>query len=720
LRPICRIAFLASVVSLTFGRSSSIAGGAASAGASGAIVVRVVDAMGTSRSDVAINLLHYNSDWRYWQRADRDIRTDERGIAEYNGLSSNNSYVVRATTNDGLVGYRAFLFSGDELRHEVDLKIERPVATSIRARDDDGNPVAGARIWSLEHTGSNGSTTLNWQSLQACDLAIETSSRDGELKLPALPPGTVDLTLIHREFAPTEVNGVEIGKPAAADATFSRGVKLTFRMRMDGNETSVDSILLDLRYSPFDHPSTLIGRLTELSNDGVATLTVAAGKYHWLRLRHPEYVVTPIYSEQYGRTLADKSEPFELRPGQDTFTFHLKRKVKVGGLVVDETTGQPAAGEDIEAQMSTGKVEGPFARFADEWTHVGWGETDENGEYEVELAEGRARITFSSQGKIGKPEYHELQVTSQGANSAPDFVVGFMPKVRGVVHDANGQPLPQVVVRFRGSILAYAVEPAITDDAGRFELAPPWIPEDLQSHDRLPAQSLVAFHPAEPLYAHRVVELDRPETLSDVVLQMAPQNFDSLIARFPADLNAWQRGEIPAEDKARLSSISLFGKPAPELDAAHWLNTNNSVRSLADFRGKYVLLQFWTTWCGPCHADMPGVKLLDKLYRDKGLVVIGVHDNSMPLSAIEADVAKEMLEYPIAVDHPDGRIMKRYKEHGISGFPSYLLIGPDGTVIKDDRTVAGPTLRSFKIEIVRELFMPKHSQPADETAKVER
>ncbi len=77
----------------------------------------------------------------------------------------------------------------------------------------------------------------------------------------------------------------------------------------------------------------------------------------------------------------------------------------------------------------------------------------------------------------------------------------------------------------------------------------------------------------------------------------------------------------------------------------------------------------------------------------------------MPLEAIKKDAEKEKLTYPIVVDYPDGRILASYKAHGISGYPSYVLIGPDGNVMLDDSTIAGPTLRSFKIEIIRELLL---------------
>jgi thiol-disulfide isomerase/thioredoxin len=187
---------------------------------------------------------------------------------------------------------------------------------------------------------------------------------------------------------------------------------------------------------------------------------------------------------------------------------------------------------------------------------------------------------------------------------------------------------------------------------------------------------------------------------------MIPQSFDSLVIGYPEELTPRARGIIPPEEKEQLAAISLIGKPAPELDGVVWLNTDKPKMTLADFRGKYVLLQFWTTWCGPCHRDMPNIKLIHDLYEDKGLVVVGFHNNSSPLDAIKKDVAEQGLKYPIVVDHPDGRILASYNEHGVSGYPSYVLIGPDGKVLCDD-TVAGPNLHIFKIEIIRKILMTR-------------
>ena len=130
--------------------------------------------------------------------------------------------------------------------------------------------------------------------------------------------------------------------------------------------------------------------------------------------------------------------------------------------------------------------------------------------------------------------------------------------------------------------------------------------------------------------------------------------------------------------------------------------------SLADFRGKYVLLEFWTTWCGPCHRDMPKVKLAYDLYKDQGLVVIGVHDNSTPLDGIKQDVAEQGLSYPIVVDRPDGRILASYKPLGVIGYPTYILIGPDGNVVEDP-TGTARGFHMYLLEILRQKLMSPSS-----------
>jgi thiol-disulfide isomerase/thioredoxin len=163
---------------------------------------------------------------------------------------------------------------------------------------------------------------------------------------------------------------------------------------------------------------------------------------------------------------------------------------------------------------------------------------------------------------------------------------------------------------------------------------------------------------------------------------------------------------VSYEDRKSRALLSRGGHTAPELDGAIWLNSEKPEMRLADFRGKFVLLQFWTTWCGPCHADMPKLKIANELYKDKGLVIIGVHDNSTPIDAIKQDVAAQKLPYPIVVDHQDGRILDAYKALGVDSYPTYFLIAPDGTIVGDP-TGSNSGLRIYMLEILRQKLMTR-------------
>jgi thiol-disulfide isomerase/thioredoxin len=637
----------------------------------------------------------------------REAKTDSTGIARVERLSSEDVYyVVRARNRDGLVGYHDCTLSATKSRQKVDVTVLQPVIAAIHLRDESGSPVSGASIWSIMHSGVNGSMPFDPQGLISVGgLANNSSDKSGELLLPELPGGRIDIKLIHPDYAPIELKGLVLDKSARVEATMSRGVRLTLLVKNQSNGVPIKGLMINLQHVPYENPSTLYGPIPDQAQDGTVQLTVAAGKYISLRLTHPDYFITPEYLSLVGHGLADKREYFEIGPGNDEFTFQLHRKVKVHGRALDAATGKPISDVTVMGDLHSDVNEGPFARFARD-SQAGYVETNERGEFEIDLAAGRASISIAS-GHYVWPTRYRIDVAADGSTVAPDILVKSAPKIRGVVQDQRGKPLAGAVVRFRGSELNNACSSVVTDAQGRFELSPPFIPTDWKTEEPRPTQTIVAFHPYEPLGAEAGINLDESTSLGSIVLQLKPQDYGTLVTGYPEELTPWERGIIPPDEKDHLAALSLVGKPAPELDGAAWLNTEKPKMSLADFRGKFVLLQFWTTWCGVCHWDMPRVKLARDLYKDKGLVVIGVHDNSMPLEAIKEDAAKNGMSYPIVVDQPDGRILASYKGRGFQGFPSFILIGPDGRVVKDDQTVAGPDLFSFKTEIIRQHLMTR-------------
>jgi thiol-disulfide isomerase/thioredoxin len=126
---------------------------------------------------------------------------------------------------------------------------------------------------------------------------------------------------------------------------------------------------------------------------------------------------------------------------------------------------------------------------------------------------------------------------------------------------------------------------------------------------------------------------------------------------------AWE-GNGPVRGR----SVSI-GKPA----AAFQLNDlAGSQVSLADFKGKVVLLDFWATWCGPCRATMPEVEKLQQEHPDD-FVLLAVNLGDSP-EQVERYVKMQNLQSRVLLD-PDSRTGVAY---GVQSIPMQVIIDKEG------------------------------------------
>lgn len=99
--------------------------------------------------------------------------------------------------------------------------------------------------------------------------------------------------------------------------------------------------------------------------------------------------------------------------------------------------------------------------------------------------------------------------------------------------------------------------------------------------------------------------------------------------------------------------------------------------SLADFRGKFVLLNYWATWCPPCVQEMPSLQGLAKRFKGRPLVVLGISLDAEGAAKVKPFLKKLGITFPIALD-PASRVSAAY---GARELPATFLIDPQGRVV---------------------------------------
>lgn len=118
--------------------------------------------------------------------------------------------------------------------------------------------------------------------------------------------------------------------------------------------------------------------------------------------------------------------------------------------------------------------------------------------------------------------------------------------------------------------------------------------------------------------------------------------------------------------------------------------------SLSDYvgKGKYTLVDFWASWCGPCRGETPVIAEIYNQYKNKGLQVLGVAVWDQP-DATKKAIEELNITWPQILNANDIPT----KKYGINGIPHIILFGPDGTIVA--RNLRGDQMKA-KIKEVME------------------
>jgi len=129
------------------------------------------------------------------------------------------------------------------------------------------------------------------------------------------------------------------------------------------------------------------------------------------------------------------------------------------------------------------------------------------------------------------------------------------------------------------------------------------------------------------------------------------------------------------------------GKSAPEISV---LDLNDKTVKLSDFRGKVVMLRFWSTGCRVCVKGMPALNEFNKKYEDRGLVLLAVNKGESK-ERVEQFIRKLNISYPVLLDPA----LIAAAKYGVTAVPTTVFIDRKGTAGK---VILGEMMEEFEKE----------------------
>ena len=177
-------------------------------------------------------------------------------------------------------------------------------------------------------------------------------------------------------------------------------------------------------------------------------------------------------------------------------------------------------------------------------------------------------------------------------------------------------------------------------------------------------------------------------------------------ASAPADTSAMAglppEARTPAARRGEASSSAWLEIPAPVVP---FRSLGGDTVSLAEFRGRVVVLNFWGTWCPPCRREIPGLEALQRRIEGHGATVVGLAIDSGTPASVRAWTRAHGMTYPIWLGDT-GTAVRYYQT---MGFPTTLLVDADGVI---RRRYLGPQTEAHLLDDLRGLGVDVPEPPA--------
>lgn len=121
------------------------------------------------------------------------------------------------------------------------------------------------------------------------------------------------------------------------------------------------------------------------------------------------------------------------------------------------------------------------------------------------------------------------------------------------------------------------------------------------------------------------------------------------------------------------------GNPSPKF--VDYENYKGGANSLDDFKGKYVYIDVWATWCGPCKAEIPFLKEIEEDFQDKNIEFVSISVDMRPDHQKWRDMIVEKEMGGVQLFANDAFNSKFITDYQIRGIPQFILLDPEGRIV---------------------------------------
>ena len=662
---------------------------------------------------------------------------DESGVAETTNQSGSatlknlpaDQYLTVVVEADGFapVCQDTELSAGEQ--RTVTFKLSKPRFGTLRVTGPDGEPIVGVVLSELSYKDSYGNAHFyRHGTIAPFEFEPLPSDANGIIKLPAIPAGAkIKVKTFYKDYlaGDLEVQIRDDGELGVIKLTPGIPIKMKL-IAGSGLEEVPENLNVLFYLSPRDEDRATVGGVYQktVAESGIVKATANEGQYEMFELssKDTDYTITPMVDWRAQSFKQMLNVPNGV--GQHDVEFMVRKNVAVYGRLIGELSG-------IESARIVGWTENLHPSLpvveTDAWIPVSRDSPQPDGTYKLNLPPGKARVSVSGPtGLAVAPSKVDLTISVDGSIEGggltiPDMEISKINAITGTVLNEDRNAIAGAIVRICPGV--WGGEYVKTDQHGHFELSPELILET-EGYAKVLGVKVVAFDPT----SDRAACIQLPTEWRDgkaITISCEPKEPGWLTEQLELHVKESRNqmdalsGQLSAEEQQQRRdklAAGEVGATPPDLSTGTWLNSKAT--KLSSFHGKYVLLDFWFIGCGPCKGDLPTVQLCHELFGDnplgeqlnKRFSVVSVHVTDQSVPNVQQYAEANGMHFPVVVDGFNGEIEEAFEPLGVTGFPSYILLDPQGKILINDVLSDNLNLRSFKVEIVWDLMRSLESK----------